>query len=46
VLEACDAQDGAKDGVLENPLACKFDPQVLACRQNSAPGSCLTPPQV
>jgi len=46
VLAACDAQDGASDGVLENPLACRFDPQVLACRQGSDPGSCLTAPQV
>ena len=46
VLAACDAQDGAKDGVLEKPLACKFDPQVLVCRQASAPGSCLMPAQV
>ena len=49
VLNACDALDGAKDGVLENPLACRFDPQVLAC-SSTAPGgaanSCLTPPQV
>ena len=46
VLEACDAQDGARDGVLEKPLACTFDPRVLACREGSTPGSCLTPPQV
>jgi feruloyl esterase len=46
VLEACDAQDGARDGVLENPLACTFDPNVLVCREGSAPGSCLTPAQV
>ena len=46
VLAACDAQDGASDGVLENPLACTFDPQVLACRQGSDPSSCLTAPQV
>ena len=46
VLTACDQIDGVKDGVLENPLACKFDPQVLACRQGSDPASCLTPAQV
>jgi feruloyl esterase len=46
VLTACDALDGARDGVLENPLACKFDPKVLACRQGAEPGSCLTPAQV
>jgi feruloyl esterase len=46
VLAACDADDGAADGVLETPLACRFDPQVLACRAGDGPGSCLTPPQV
>jgi feruloyl esterase len=44
-LQACDAADGVKDGVIENPLACRFDPQVLACKdQDSA--ACLSAPQV
>ena len=46
VLNACDTLDGAKDGVLENPLACTFDPGVLACKQGSDPASCLSAPQV
>ena len=46
VLAACDAADGAKDGVLENPLTCTFDPQVLTCKAGSDPSSCLTAPQV
>jgi feruloyl esterase len=46
VLNACDAIDGAKDGVLENPLACTFDPKVLACKPGSDPASCLTDAQV
>ena len=46
VLNACDDLDGAKDGVLENPLACKFDPKVLACKQGSDTASCLTEAQV
>ena len=45
VLEACDANDGVKDGVLENPLTCRFDPQVLACKGDDS-ASCLTAPQV
>jgi feruloyl esterase len=45
VLAACDARDGVKDGVLENPTACKFDYASLACK--GAPGaSCLTPGEV
>ena len=31
-MAACDANDGAKDGIIENPLACSFDPGVLACK--------------
>jgi feruloyl esterase len=45
VLQACDALDGAKDGLIENPLACKFDPKVLECAGADGP-SCLTPAQV
>jgi len=45
VLEACDAGDGVKDGVLENPKRCKFDPKVLECESGDAP-TCLTLPQV
>ena len=45
-MNACDALDGAKDGVLENPLACTFDPSVLACKAGSDPASCLSAPQV
>jgi feruloyl esterase len=45
VLEACDALDGVKDGVLENPTKCRFDPQKLLCKDADSP-SCLTAPQV
>lgn len=45
VLEACDALDGVKDRVLENPRLCHFDPHVLACKGADAP-TCLTPAQV
>ena len=45
VLNACDALDGVKDGVLENPMSCKFDPKVLECKGADGP-SCLTAPQV
>jgi feruloyl esterase len=46
VLNACDELDGVKDGVLENPLACKFDPAVLTCKQGGDNASCLTHGQV
>ena len=45
VLEACDAADGVKDGVLENPKQCRFDPKVLECKSGDA-ATCLTAPQV
>ena len=44
VLQACDALDGAKDGLIENPVACKFDPKVLECQGADGP-ACLTPAQ-
>jgi feruloyl esterase len=45
VLEACDALDGVKDGVLENPSRCRFDPKTLQCAGEDGP-TCLTKPQV
>ncbi len=45
VLTACDLNDGVKDGVIENPERCKFDPGVLQCKGADG-ASCLTPPQV
>ena len=30
-LQACDAADGLKDGVIANPLSCHFDPSSLLC---------------
>src|SRR5665213_1314807 len=45
VLAACDGLDGVKDGVLENPTKCKFDPQMLACKEGDGP-NCLNAEQV
>ena len=45
VVEACDAHDGVKDGLLNDPRSCHFDPSTLLCK--GADGdTCLTPPQV
>jgi feruloyl esterase len=44
-LAACDELDGVKDGVLENPVKCHFDPKALLCKRGDDP-SCLTAPQV
>ena len=44
-LQACDALDGVKDGVIEDPSRCHFDPSVLKC-QDAETDSCLTQPQL
>jgi feruloyl esterase len=45
VNEACDALDGVKDGVLEDPRQCHFDPGRLLCKGPDA-ADCLTDLQV
>ncbi len=45
VLSACDALDGVKDGLIEDPRACHFDPAVLTCKAGDN-AECLTAPQV
>ena len=44
-VKACDAQDGVKDGLINNPRACKFDPAVMLCKGADGP-DCLTQPQL
>lgn len=46
VLARCDNKDGAVDGVLENPLACDFDPGQMQCPAGKDSAACLTAPQV
>jgi Tannase and feruloyl esterase len=45
VLEACDALDGVRDRLIEDPTRCRFDPQLLLCKGPDGP-KCLTAPQV
>lgn len=45
VLEACDALDGVKDRVLEDPRRCHFDPQALLCKGPDS-DKCLTAAQL
>ncbi len=45
-IAACDALDGVKDGVIEDPRQCHFDPASLTCKAGDAANECLTPVQV
>jgi feruloyl esterase len=45
VLAKCDLLDGVKDGLLESPARCAFDPKQLECRSADGP-HCLTTAQV
>ncbi len=45
VLNACDAKDGVKDGVIEDPSRCAFDFAKLSCAGEDR-ADCLTKPQV
>jgi feruloyl esterase len=45
VMNACDEIDGVRDGLLENPVACTFDPATLVCTAGET-AACLTPAQV
>jgi Tannase and feruloyl esterase len=46
-LAACDAMDGVRDGLIENPLKCNFrkDPSALLCH-GAESASCLTSAQL
>jgi feruloyl esterase len=44
-VAACDSDDGLKDGLIDDPTRCHFDPQVLLCKGTDGP-DCLTAAQV
>jgi feruloyl esterase len=44
-VKQCDPEDGLRDGIVSDPLRCRFDPAMLACARH--PGKdCLTAQQV
>jgi hypothetical protein len=45
VMAQCDAKDGVKDGLIENPLACRFPVKSLQCKAGDG-DDCLTAPQM
>jgi feruloyl esterase len=45
VLDACDANDGLKDGLIEDPESCHIDFRALQCKGPDGP-NCLTTRQI
>lgn len=45
-LAKCDANDGVTDGLISNPLACKFKAVEHACARGADPTTCLSEAQV
>ena len=45
-VAACDASDGVKDGIINDPRKCSYDPSALACKAGDDPAACLAPQEV
>ena len=45
LLNACDANDGLKDGMIFNTRACRFDPKTLVCGDGTKKDGCLSSQQ-
>lgn len=46
VNAACDELDGVKDGILNDPRQCHFDPATIECKAGEESDKCLTAAQV
>jgi hypothetical protein len=44
-LASCDGRDGVKDGVIDDPTQCRFDPSILLCK-GAESDDCLTEKQL
>jgi feruloyl esterase len=45
VMNQCDAVDGLKDGLIQDPMKCNFKVESLLCKNGDA-ADCLTAPQI
>jgi tannase/feruloyl esterase len=45
-VDACDAVDGLKDGIIDDPRRCHFDPAKLLCHGAADDATCLSQAQV
>ena len=45
VNAACDELDGVRDGILNDPRKCHFDPATIQCKAGEDNDKCLTAPQ-
>ncbi|KAJ8092145.1 hypothetical protein PM082_023969 [Marasmius tenuissimus] len=46
IFSQCDGIDGVKDGIIEDPNLCDYDPSVLLCQGGDSDSDCLTEDQV
>lgn len=46
VNTACDELDGVRDGILNDPRQCRFDPASIQCKEAEDSDKCLNPSQV
>jgi feruloyl esterase len=46
VIAACDAIDGVRDGVIDDPRDCRWSPDVLRCVAGTPKAACLSDAQV